>query len=139
MAVEPHSMAWVPGHGDSDRSGEAWAKALAAWPEVNDVAADGGTGIERGLELAAARRQEAARQDGPAAKPIHARLDVFHTRRDGERAMRQRWQRAESVWDEAARIERAKQRYDKTGVDRRHFNKTKVDEAWQEAEEMFEQ
>ena len=52
--------------------------------------------------------------------------------------MRQRWQRAESIWDEAARIERAKQRFDKTGEDKRRFNQTKVDEAWQEAVEMFE-
>jgi hypothetical protein len=141
MAVEPHSMAWVLAQRAEDRSGETWAKALAAWPEVTDVAADGGTGIERGVELAAAARQQeaAATQDAPAAKPIHARLDVFHTRRDGERVMRQRWQRAEAVWDEAVTIERAKQRFDRTGQDKRRFKQTKVDEAWQQAVEMFEQ
>lgn len=141
MAVEPHSMTWVLGQRAPDRSGETWAKALAAWPEVTDVAADGGSGIERGLQLVTlARQQEAAANTAaPEAKPLHPRLDTFHTRRDGERVMRQRWQRAEAVWDEAVRIERAKQRYDKTGKDQRSFNKTRVDEAWQEAVEMFEQ
>jgi hypothetical protein len=141
MAVEPHSMAWLLGQRVKDRSGETWAKALAAWPEVTDVAADGGTGIERGVDLAVAARQQetAATADGPAAKPIRPRLDVFHTRRDGQRVLRQRWQRAEAVWDEAARIERAKQRFDKTGQDKRHFKQTKVDEAWQEAVDLFEQ
>jgi hypothetical protein len=141
MAVQPHSMAWLLGQRAKDRSGETWAKALAAWPAVTDVAADGGTGIERGVELAAAARQQEAQatEDAPAAKAIHARLDVFHTRRDGQRVLRQRWQRAEAVWDEAVRLERAKERYDRTGKDKRHFNQAKVDEAWQEAVELFEQ
>jgi hypothetical protein len=141
MAVQPHSMVWVLGQRAEDRSGETWAKALAAWPELVDVAADGGTGIERGVELAiAAREQEAqASEDAADAKPIHARLDVFHTRRDGQRVLRQRWRRAEALWDEAVRIERAKERFDKTGKDKRQFNQAKVDEAWREAIEMFEQ
>ena len=47
--------------------------------------------------------------------------------------------RAEAVWDEAVTIERAKQRFDRTGQDKRRFKQTKVDEAWQQAVEMFEQ
>jgi hypothetical protein len=141
MAVEPHSMTWVLGQRAADRSGQTWAKALAAWPDVTDVAADGGTGIERGLELAAEARQQAAdaTQDAAPAKPLHARLDVFHIRRDGQRVMRQRWRRAETLWDEAVKIERAKERFDRTGEDKRHFNQAKVDEAWQEAVALFEQ
>jgi hypothetical protein len=141
MAVEPHSMAWLVGQRVKDRSGETWAKALTAWPEVTDVAADGGAGIQRGVDLTVAARQQEAEStaDGAAAKPIRSRLDVFHTRRDGQRVLRQRWQRAEAVWDEAERVERAKQRFDKTGKDKRQFNQAKVDEAWQEAVELFEQ
>src|SRR5262245_26044711 len=56
MGVEPHSMAWVIARRAPDRSGETWAKLLQAWPAVEDVAADGGTGLERGLGLAAAQR-----------------------------------------------------------------------------------
>src|SRR5262245_33122517 len=32
MAAEPRSLAWVPGQRAADRTGETWAKALAAWP-----------------------------------------------------------------------------------------------------------
>src|SRR5262249_4625268 len=59
MAVEPASMAWVLGQRAKDRCGDTWAKALAAWPELQDVATDGGTGIQRGLELVVAQRQQA--------------------------------------------------------------------------------
>src|SRR5205807_722863 len=85
MGIEPFSLAWVLGARTRDRSGDTWAKALEAWPDLTDVAADGGSGIERGLALTVAKRQEAARQTPAAgpAKPLRARLDVFHVRRDG--------------------------------------------------------
>jgi hypothetical protein len=140
MAVEPHSLAWVLGQRAADRSGETWALAMQAWPEVQDVAADGGTGIERGLELARAQRLTAAKLAGDAqqAKPIHARLDVFHIRRDGARAMRSQWGRAEALWEEAEKVQRAKRRFDRRGTDQREFNKAKVDKPWAEAEAAFE-
>jgi hypothetical protein len=140
MAVEPRSLAWVLGQRAADRAGDTWAKALAAWPNVEDVASDGGTGLQRGLGLAAAHRQQAALKagDGRQARPIRARLDVFHIRRDGSRALRQEWARAEASWDEAAKLERAKQRYDRTGRDRRRFSHAKVDKAWARAVALFE-
>jgi len=140
MAVEPHSLAWVTGWRALDRSGETWAKALTAWPLLEDVAADGGTGIERGLQLARAQRQQAARTaaGGHQARPIHARLDVFHIRRDGARALRCAWGRAEALWEEAEKVERAKRRFDRQGTDQRQFNKTKVEKPWAEAEAAFE-
>jgi hypothetical protein len=140
MAVEPHSLAWVLGQRAADRSGETWALAMQAWPEVEDVAADGGTGIERGLELARTQRRLAAVKtaDGHQAKPIHARLDVFHIRRDGARAMRRAWGHVEALWEEAEKASRGKRRFDRQGTDQRAFNKTKVDKPWAEAEAAFE-
>ena len=144
MAVEPHSLAWVLAERAPDRSGPTWAKALAAWPAVRDVAADGGSGLKLGLELAAAKRQEDAakaqaranRQTpaaGPApapAVPLHVRLDVFHIRREGERALRTEWAQAEGCWEEAEQADRAKARYDRSGQDRRHFKKDVTGKAW---------
>ena len=140
MAVEPHSLAWVIGQRTADRSGDTWARALAAWPHLEDVAADGGSGIERGLELIEARRQQAAEQPGAApAKPLRVRLDVFHIRRDGARALRQQWAQAEQVWENAEQVGRAKKRFDRQGTDRRRFNKTRAQKAWQRAEAALEQ
>ena len=141
MAVEPASFAWVLGRRAADRAGSTWAKAVADWPNLVDVAADGGQGIERGLELVAAGRQQAAQQtpNGPVAKPLHTRLDVFHIRQDGTRAQRQEWSRAQAFWEDAEKIERAKGRFDRRGKDKRHFNQGKVDKAWAKAVAAFEE
>lgn len=141
MAVDPRSMAWVVGQRAADRSGETWAKALAAWPNLQRVACDGGTGLHRGLELAQAQRQQAALAEagGQQARPLDAQLDVFHIRRDGVRALRQQWRRAEALWDEAVTVERAKARLDRQGTDQRQFNKKKVQKAWDKAVALFEQ
>jgi hypothetical protein len=140
MGVEPYSMAWVLGQRAQDRSGDTWAAALAPWDHVQDVSADGGTGLLRGLRKVAQQRQQAAAENplGPPATPLHTQLDVFHTRRDGGRALRQRWQRAEKLWDKAADLERAKQRFDRTGADGRQFPKAKVNKAWAKAIVEFE-
>src|SRR5262245_30845644 len=137
MGIEPHSLAWVLGQRAADRSGATWAKALAVWPEVRDVAADGGSGLELGLELAARKRQEDAAEAGAQAVPLRVRLDVFHTRREGERALRGVWSWAEGLWDGAAKVERAKGRFDRGGTDRRRFSQAALRKAWAPAEAAF--
>jgi len=157
MGIEPHSLAWVLGQRASDRSGPTWCQALAAWPCLHDVAADGGSGIELGLKLTAQRRQEEAAQAQqrqaqarpipspqepgatlPApAVPLRVRLDVFHIQREGSKALRTEWSRAEEAWEEAEQVTRAKTRFDRGGTDRRQFKKDKVAKAWAPAETAF--
>jgi len=137
MAVEPFSYAWVLGVRAGDRSGPTWSKALAAWPEVEDVAADGGTGIELGLRLAAAKRQEEATRKGQAAKPVRVRLDLFHTRQEGQRALRTEWAAAQRLWEEAEKTERAKARYDRGGGSGNYFQRPVVAKAWAAAEAAY--
>jgi hypothetical protein len=141
MGVEPHSLAWVLGQRAADRSGETWAQALAAWPEVEDVAADGGTGLARGLDLAAAARQQAVgpTPEAAPAKAFSVRLDPFPILRDGARAQRIDWGHAQALWAEAEKVERAKGRFDRTGTDRRHFKHTAVAKAWASAVVAFEE
>jgi hypothetical protein len=141
MAVEPASFAWVLGQRAADRCGATWAKALQDWPDLLDVAADGGSGIESGLEQALAQRRQAAQRagDGTKAKPLHVRLDVFHIRQDGARAQKQEWSQAQALWEQAEQIGRAKGRYDRRGKDKRHFNQAKVDKAWAKATKAFEE
>jgi hypothetical protein len=157
MGIEPHSMAWVLGQRAADRSGPTWAKALAAWPALQDVAADGGSGIELGLKLTAKKRQEEAekaqkRQQQATEEqpkeaqaetapiqvtPLRVRLDVFHIRQEGERALRTTWGRAEPLWEQAEKLSRAKNRFDRGGTDRRGFKKSEVAKAWALAEAAF--
>ena len=139
MAVEPHSWAWVLGRRAANRSGPTWAQALAAWPALQEVAADGGSGLELGLTLAAQRRQEEAVQARTEAVPLRVRLDVFHTQREGERALRQEWAHAEGCWEEAEKVDRAKARFDRSGGDGRHFKKDVAAKAWVQALSAFEE
>jgi hypothetical protein len=137
MAVEPFSWAWVLGQRAADRSGPTWAQAMGAWPEVADVAADGGSGIELGLELAVAKRREEAAKQGRQGKDLRVRLDVFHTRREGERALRAEWGHAERLWEEAEKTGRAKARFDRGGGNGCPFNQGVVRKAWAPAEAAF--
>jgi len=137
MGVEPQSWAWVLAQRAPDRSGPTWSRALAAWPQVRDVAVDGGSGLELGLELAARQRQEAATKAKTAAAPLRSRLDLFHSRREGERALRRDWAWAEGLWEEAEKLDRAKARFDRGGGDGRHFKKDVAGKAWAKALAAF--
>jgi hypothetical protein len=136
MGVEPFSLAWLLGTRATDRTGATWAQALAAWPQVRDVAADGGSGLALGLTLTA-RRRGAEAPSAAAAVPLRVRLDVFHTRREGGRALRRTWQQAEARWVAAEAIERAKARVGRRGADRRGFNR-RLACAWRRATAAFE-
>jgi hypothetical protein len=139
MGIEPCSMAWVLGQRAADRTGATWAKALAAWPQVRDVAVDGGSGLELGLELEVHRRREEAQKTQTPPVPLHTALDVFHTSREGGRASAADWRHAEAVWQAAEKVARAKERFDKSGNDGRGFKKTVVEEAWAAAVAAFEE
>jgi hypothetical protein len=139
MGIEPHSFAWVLGQRAADRSGPTWAKALQAWPQVTDVAADGGSGIALGLALAAAKRQENAAKTKTSAVPLRVRLDVFHTRREGQRALRLQWAQTERLWEEAEKTDRAKARFDRRAQDGRHFKKSVAAKIWEQAFAAFDE
>jgi hypothetical protein len=137
MGIEPHSLAWLLGTRAADRTGATWAQALASWPQVQDVAVDGGSGLALGLKLTA--QQRAAQAPTPAeAVPLRVRLDIFHTRREGGRALRCEWQRAEAHWVAAEEVEHAKARVGRRGTDRRGFNR-RLASVWQRATAALEQ
>jgi hypothetical protein len=128
VGVEPHSLAWVLGRRADDRSGPTWCQALEPWPHVTYVAADGGSGLRLGLELAERKRQEAG--------PVPARevnLDNFHIQQEGRRALRRDWQEAEAVWVKAEEADRAVAQSRRRGQDLRRVVHT-ARAAWEKAE-----
>jgi hypothetical protein len=127
VGVEPHSLAWVLGRRADDRSGPTWCQALEPWPHVTYVAADGGSGLHLGLELAERKRQEA----GPVP-PREVNLDNFHIQREGRRALRRDWQEAEAVWVKAEEADRAVARARRQGQDLRRVVHT-ARAAWEKA------
>lgn len=103
MLVEPASLCWLAGRLVTARDGVTWAGEFQRWPALRAVVRDGGTGLSKGIELEQTRRREhqaAALEDG---------LDVFHTLREGGRALRATWAEASRALE---RADAAQQRYD---------------------------
>ena len=50
MAVEPVSLAWLAGQRGPDRTGASWCAVIEKWPSLEHVIADGGTGLEKGVQ-----------------------------------------------------------------------------------------
>ena len=61
MAVEPVSLAWLAGQRGPDRTGASWCEVVAKWPDLEHVIADGGTGLEKGVQLVNERLRQAVR------------------------------------------------------------------------------
>jgi hypothetical protein len=131
MAVEPHSLAWVAGQRGPDRSGASWHNVLSAWPRVERVITDAGTGLARGVKLVNAAR-------AATAQPIAMGLDVFHTQHELQRVLHGQWRRAERLVETAAqadaKVEQSKQRgRDARGVAQQAWR------AWRHAERVFDE
>jgi hypothetical protein len=106
MLVEPASLCWLAGRLAEARDGITWAAELERWPALRSVVRDGGTGLSRGIALVRARRREREGAD------LEDGLDVFHTLREGGRALRATWAEASRALE---RAEAAQQRFDQRG------------------------
>ena len=85
MVVEPESLCWMTGRMVEARDGVTWAEEFARLPALRAVVRDDGTGLGKGVKLERARRRAAALPD------LDDTLDVFHTLREGGRALRKTW------------------------------------------------
>lgn len=106
MLVEPASLCWLAGRKAETRDGATWATELERWSALTAVVRDGGTGLSKGIELVRARRRE------PEGADLEDGLDVFHTLREGGRALRATWAEASRALE---RAEAAQQRFDQRG------------------------
>lgn len=105
MVVEPESLCWLTGRMVQARDGATWAEEFARFPALEAVVRDDGSGLGKGMKLERARRRAAGLPD------LDDALDVFHTLREGGRALR-------TTWGAAARaLERADTA--QKGLDRR--------------------
>jgi hypothetical protein len=95
MVVEPESLCWITGRMVKARDGATWAEEFARLPALQAVVRDDGTGLGRGVKLELARRRAAGLPD------LDDTLDVFHTLREGGRALRMTWGAASRALERA--------------------------------------
>ena len=100
MVVEPESLCWLTGRLVAARDGATWAAEFARFPALQAVVRDDGSGLGKGVKLERARRRDAGLPD------LDDSLDVFHTLREGGRALRKTWARPRAPWSVPTRLRR---------------------------------
>lgn len=139
MGIEPDSLVWVAGQRGPDRSGESWRQVIEHWPCLEHVIADGGTGLERGVKLANESRSALA-QESESVSPVAITmgLDIFHTQRELERALRGVEKRAERQLEAASQTDAKVAQAKRRGRDTRGMAGA-AGRAWRKAEALFDE
>jgi hypothetical protein len=132
MVVEPESLCWITGRMAGSRDGATWAGEFAQLPALKAVVRDDGTGLGKGVRLDNARRHDAGLAE------FGQTLDVFHTLREGGRALRQTWGVATHALDRADAAQKAVDRLGRQGRSRQGHG-TEAHRLWRQAERLWDQ
>jgi hypothetical protein len=132
MVVEPESLCWITGRMAGTRDGATWAQEFARLPALKAVVRDDGTGLGKGVRLDNARRLDAGLPE------FGQTLDVFHTLRQGGRALRQTWGAATGALDRAEVAQKAGDRLGRQGRSRQGHG-TEAHRLWRQAERLWDQ
>jgi hypothetical protein len=132
MVVEPESLCWITGRMAGARDGVTWAGEFARLPALRAVVRDDGTGLGKGARLDNARRRDAGLAE------FGQTLDVFHTLREGGRALRQTWGAATRALERAEVAQKAVDRLGRQGRSRQGHG-TEAHRLWRQAEHLWDQ
>jgi hypothetical protein len=132
MVVEPESLCWMTGRMVKARDGVTWAEEFARLPALKAVIRDDGTGLGRGVKLERARRRAAGQPD------LDDTLDVFHTLREGGRALRKTWGAATRALECADVAQKGLDRRGRQGRSRQGHG-TATSQLWHQAEQLWDQ
>jgi hypothetical protein len=132
MVVEPESLCWLTGRLVEARDGVTWAEEFARFPSLEAVVRDDGSGLGKGIKLERARRRTAGLPD------LDDSLDVFHTLREGGRAVRKTWGAATRALE---RADAAQKEFDRRGRQGQSCqgHGTPLNRLWHQAERLWDQ
>jgi hypothetical protein len=113
------------------RDGVTWAEEFARFSALKAVVRDDGTGLGKGVKLERARRRAAGLPD------LDDSLDVFHTLREGGRALRTTWGAAARALE---RADAAQKRLDRRGPQgqSRQGHGAATNRLWRQAERLWD-
>jgi hypothetical protein len=132
MVVEPESLCWLTGRMVEARDGRTWAEEFARFPALRAVVRDDGTGLGKGVKLERARRRAAGLPD------LDDTLDVFHTLREGGRALRKTWGMATRALERADLAQKGLDRLGRQGRSRQGHGSA-TNRLWRQAERAWDQ
>jgi hypothetical protein len=132
MVVEPESLCWLTGRMVKARDGVTWAEEFARFPALEAVVRDDGTGLGKGVKLERGRRRDAGLPD------LDDSLDIFHTLREGGRALRKTWGAATRALERADTAQKELDRLGRQGQSRQGHG-TATHRLWRQAEQLWDQ
>ncbi len=115
------------------RDGETWAGEFARFSALGSVVRDDGSGLGKGLKLERARRRAEGLSDD-----LEDMLDVFHSFREGGRALRKTWGTATRALERAEEAQKMLDRMDRQGISQTGHTKA-PNRLWREAEQLWDQ
>jgi hypothetical protein len=131
MVVEPESLCWITGRMAGTRDGVTWAAEFSRLPALKAVVRDDGTGLGKGVRLDNARRRDAGLPE------FDQTLDVFHTLREGGRALRKDWGAAARALERAEASQKGLDRIGRRGRSRQGHG-TATHRLWRQAERLWD-
>ena len=132
MVVEPESLCWMTGRIVKARDGVTWAAEFAQLPSLRSVVRDDGSGLGKGVKLERARRRAANLPD------LDDSLDIFHTLREGGRALRKTWGVATRALERADAAQKEHDRRGCQGQSRQGYG-APLKRQWSQAERFWDQ
>jgi hypothetical protein len=132
MVVEPESLCWMTGRMVQARDGVTWAEEFARFPTLKAVVRDDGTGLGKGVKLERIRRRAAGLPD------LDDALDVFHTLREGGRALRKSWAAARRALERADAAQKGFDHRARQGQSRQGHG-APLNRLWRQAERTWDQ
>ena len=132
MVVEPESLCWLTGRLGEARDGATWAAEFAQFPALEAVVRDDGSGLGKGVKLERARRRAASLPD------LDDSLDVFHTLREGGRALRKTWGAATRALERADAAQKDIDRRGRQGQSCQGRGSS-LNRLWRDAERLWDQ
>jgi hypothetical protein len=132
MVVEPESLCWMTGRMVKSRDGLTWAEEFVRFPALRAVVRDDGTGLGKGVRLGRARRLSSGLPE------LDDTLDVFHTLREGGRALRKTWGAATRALERADASQKELDRLGRQGRSRQGHG-TATRRLWDQAERLWDQ
>jgi len=132
MTIEQESLCWLGGRLADKYDGETWAQEFRRLTVAEQVTADGGVGLRKGVALVSAERQQTG------GSPLYDQRDHFHIIHRARRARRgARFQAVQAL----QRAEKLQTEYDhagRTGVPRSPMQSRLLNQAWAKAEQAMD-
>jgi hypothetical protein len=131
MVVEQESLCWMTGRLSAQVSGEAWAQEFRQFPNLEQVARDGGKGLEKGIALVNAERQ------GQGQPAVVDQGDHFHALRGGSVGLRKEGRQASKALAEAEAAQKELEECRRQGTSER-IATIRARAAWRKAEKAMD-